>query len=300
MDGQTGGGLHRGLSGTEADRSRSARDVEGYLAELGKRTELKEWQFRQAVDAIQILFGLVGVDWLDQVDWNQWRASARPLERDHPTVARDYAPMADTQWGESNEGTSFAELRRTHAALLERVVTAIRVRGMAIRTEQTYVHWILRFIAFAGNRDPSALGNEAVTRFLEHLAVARSVAASTQNVALNALVFLYREVLKREDLNFGEFARAKRPRRLPTVLTHGEVTALLAQLDGVQRLMASLLYGTGMRLMECTRLRVQDVDFGYGQILVRNAKGRQGPRGAVAGALGGAAAGPSGAREKRA
>ena len=239
---------------------------------MGKRTDLKEWQFRQAVDAIRILLELAGVGWLNAVDWSRWRASARPLERDHPTVARDYVPTNHDALAELTEPASFAELRRTHAPLLERVVTAARVRGMAIRTEQTYVHWVLRFIAFAGNQDPIGLGSEAVARFLEHLAVARGVAASTQNVALNALVFLYREVLKRE-LSLGEFARAKRPRRLPTVLTHGEVTALLEQLDGVQRLMASLLYGTGMRLMECTRLRVQDVDFGYRQILVRNAKG---------------------------
>jgi len=170
---------------------------------------------------------------------------------------------------------SLAEIRKAHSALLDRVVKTIRVRGMAIRTEQTYVHWMLRYIAFSGNRDPSELAADQIARFLEHLAVDRHVAASTQNLALNALVFLYRNALGREDLALDEFVRAKRPRRLPTVLTHAEVTTLLSQLDGVHRLMGSLLYGTGMRLMECVRLRVQDIDFGYGQILVRNAKGNK-------------------------
>ncbi|EGV33849.1 integron integrase [Thiorhodococcus drewsii AZ1] len=251
-------------------------DVEQYLANLGKKTELKDWQFRQAVDAIRILFELAGVEWLGQVDWEQWRASARLLEQNHPTLARDYEVVSVTSNSDADDTTySLAEIRKAHSALLDRVVKAIRVRGMAIRTEQTYVHWMLRYIAFSGNRDPSELGANQIARFLEHLAVDRRVAASTQNLALNALVFLYRNVLGREDLALEEFVRAKRPRRLPTVLTHAEVTTLLSQLDGVHRLMGSLLYGTGMRLMECVRLRVQDIDFGYGQILVRNAKGNK-------------------------
>lgn len=249
-------------------------DVERYLTEVGQRTEMKDWQFRQIVDAIRILFELTGVEWLEQVDWEQWRASARRLEPSHPTVARDYeaGPASPDVDSSDDSNHSFAEIRKTHSALLDRVVKTIRVRGMAIRTEQTYVHWMMRYIAFSGNRDPTDLDASHIGRFLEYLAVDRRVAASTQNLALNALVFLYREVLGREDLDVGGFARAKRPRRLPTVLTHAEVTALLDQLDGVHQLMGSLLYGTGMRLMECVRLRVQDVDFGYGQILIRNAK----------------------------
>ena len=123
--------------------------------------------------------------------------------------------------------------------MLDRVAAAARVRGLAIRTEQTYLHWIMRFIGFLGNRDPTDRGAEDAAAFLEHLALERKVSASTQNLALNSLVFLYREVLKRADLDLGEFARAKRPRRLPTVLTHGEVTALLGQLEGTHRLMAA-------------------------------------------------------------
>jgi integrase len=233
---------------------------------------LKEWQFRQIVDAIQKLFELVSVDWVTQVDWDQWRDSARGLGNSHPTVARDYdwnvAPPA-----ENAPEVPFDTIRTVHALLLERVRAAIRRRGYAIKTEQTYLHWIMRFIGFLGNTDPTQRGSEDVARFLDDLALRRKVSASTQNLALNALVFLCRETLGRSELELGEFVRAKRPRRLPTVLTHGEVASLLQQLTGTQRLMASLMYGTGMRLMECSRLRVQDIDFGYSQITVRNAKG---------------------------
>ena len=248
-------------------------DVDAYLADLGRNAGLKDWQFRQAIDAIRMLFVLAGVDWLAQVDWEHWRASARGLGPDHPTVARDYQPLPGGARQPAGEPATFEAIRQTHGALLDQVAVAVRVRGLAIRTEQTYLHWIMRYIGFLGNADPTEKGAEEAAAFLEYLAVERKVSASTQNLALNGLVFLYREVLKRGDLDLGGFARAKRPRRLPTVLTHAEVAALLARLSGTHRLMASLMYGTGMRLMECVRLRVQDIDFGYAQIAVRNAKG---------------------------
>jgi integrase len=193
------------------------------------------------------------------------------LGSSHPSVARDYQQA--TVPVEDNSGTPFAEIRKAHAALLVQVRTAVRRRGYAIKTEQTYLHRIMRFIGFLGNADAAQQGSEHLARFLDDLAVGRKVSGSTQNLALNAQVFFYRETLGRSDLDIGSFVRAKRPRRLPTVLTHGEVTLLLQKLSGTQRLMAALMYGTGMRLMECSRLRVLDIDFGYGQITVRNAKG---------------------------
>jgi integron integrase len=262
-------------------------EVDAYLAELARNPALEDWQFRQAVDAIRMLFVLAGAPWLAQVDWEHWRDPARALGRDHPTVARDcgsvpaVGPRGDPltqsggagEEGPGGEGASFAVIRQTHGVLLDRVAAVIRARGLATRTEQTYVHWIMRFIGFLGNRDPTGMGAAEAAAFLEHLTLVRNVSASTRNLALNSLMFLYQEVLRRVDLDLGEFARARRPRRSPTVLTHAEVAALLAQLTGTERLMASLLYGTGMRLMECVRLRVQDVDFGCNQITVRNAKG---------------------------
>lgn len=247
-------------------------DVDAYLTEAGRRGGLKDWQFRQIVDAIQKLFELAGVSWLAQVDWDHWRASARALGSSHPTVARDYG--ADSAGPlEKVPGVAFKSVRQAHGALLERVRAAVRLRGYAIKTEQSYLHWIMRFIGYLGDADPSEKGAQEVAHFLEYLALERKVSASTQNLALNALVFLYRETLGRSELDMGAFVRARRPRRLPSVLTPGEVALLLGKLTGTQRLMAALMYGSGMRLMECSRLRVQDIDFGYRQITVRNAKG---------------------------
>ena len=157
--------------------------------------------------------------------------------------------------------------------LLDRVRDTIQRRHYSRRTEETYVHWIRRFIHYSGKRHPLLLGPEEVTAFLNHLARERNVAAATQNQALSALVFLYKEVLAQPLPWLDGLDRAKRPARLPTVLTVEEVTRLLACLDGMRWLMASLLYGAGLRLRECLTLRVKDVDFGYRQIVVRDAKG---------------------------
>src|SRR3989304_5164686 len=138
---------------------------------------------------------------------------------------------------------------------LEQVANACRVKRLAYRTEQSYVAWVRRFILFHNKRHPKDMGASEVRKFLTHLAVNRRVAASTQNQALNAIVFMYREVLRRDPGEFGEFPHAKRPKRLPTVLTKAEVQRVLAHFDGTHGLMARLLYGTGMRLMECVRLR---------------------------------------------
>jgi len=157
--------------------------------------------------------------------------------------------------------------------LLDQVRDAIRRRHYSRRTEQSYVHWIRRFILFSDKRHPRDLGAPEVTAFLSHLARDRDVAAATQNQALAALLFLYKEVLDQPLPWLDQIERAKRPARLPTVLSVAEVQRLLAQMDGTKWLMASLLYGAGLRLRECLKLRVKDLDFDYGQILVRDAKG---------------------------
>ena len=159
--------------------------------------------------------------------------------------------------------------------LLDQMRLVLRLKHLSIRTEHAYINWAKRFIVFHGKRHPKDMGAEEIRAFLTYLALHRHVAASTQNVALNALLFLYRDVLKQEFPNLGTFERAKRPHRLPTVFSRAEVAAILAQLAGVHYLMASLLYGAGLRLMECLRLRVKDVDFTYHQIVVRSGKGEQ-------------------------
>jgi integron integrase len=157
--------------------------------------------------------------------------------------------------------------------LLDRVREAIRRRHYSDRTEETYVHWIKRFIYFSGKRHPAELGEEEVTAFLNHLASELNVAAATQNQALSALLFLYKEVIGQPLPWLDGLERAKRPARMPTVLTRAEAQRLLGKLRGSKWLMASLLYGAGLRLRECLRLRVKDLDFGYRQIMIRDGKG---------------------------
>ena len=142
-----------------------------------------------------------------------------------------------------------------------------------MRTEDTYVQWIRRFIFFHGKKHPREMGGPQVEAFLSHLATDARVAASTQNQALSALLFLYREVLQVDLPWLDGVVRAKRPKHIPVVLTENEVRALLAQLEGTRWLVVSLLYSSGMRLLEGLRLRVKDVDFERHEITVRDGKG---------------------------
>jgi integron integrase len=166
-----------------------------------------------------------------------------------------------------------AGLPQLRPKLLDQMRDAVRRRHYSYRTEETYVHWIKRFIYFHGKRHPEGMGEAEVTAFLNHLARDRSVASATQNQALAAVLFLYREVLGRPLGWLEDVEWAKRPTRVPSVLTVSEVQRLLSRLDGTKWLMASLLYGGGLRLRECLKLRVKDVDFEYRQIVVRDGKG---------------------------
>jgi integron integrase len=159
--------------------------------------------------------------------------------------------------------------------LLDQVRDVMRLKHYSLRTERTYCDWIERFIRFHELRHPRQMGEAEVSAFLTHLARDGAVAASTQNQALSALLFLYKEVLKQGIGWLDNVERAKRPVRLPVVLTRDEVHKIFAHLHGTARLMAGLLYGSGLRLMECVRLRVKDVDFGYAHITVRDTKGNK-------------------------
>lgn len=171
--------------------------------------------------------------------------------------------------GGGAEGASGARSPR----LLDRMRSRMRRLGLSLRTEEVYVGWVRRFILANAKRHPRDMGSREVERFLTGLAVHGHVSASTQNQALSALLFLYREVLQQELPWMDGIHRAKRPKRLPVVLSREEVAALLGEMEGVTWLMASLLYGAGLRLMECVRLRVQDVDFVRREITVRQGKG---------------------------
>ena len=175
-------------------------------------------------------------------------------------------------------GSNFKAAVQTQPAiqkpkLLEQVRQAIRTRHYSYMTEKAYVHWIKRYIFFHNKHHPAEMGEREIGQFLSSLATASHVSASTQNQALNALLFLYREILKKDIGYVNGVVRAKRPHRLPVVLTRQEVRSIVGCLEGSDWIMAMLLYGAGLRLMECLRLRVKDIDLNDNQIVVRAGKG---------------------------
>ena len=248
-------------------------EVTAYFRNLGRKSRLKDWQFRQTVDAIWKLFSFIDAKMIHQVDWQYWLDSSYTLPADHRTIARSVPVPWKSGGKDKLEKGYMRDLRRRHIDIRRALISEIRRRAYAISTEQSYEYWLFDFIAFHKGADPRNLGGDEVARFLEYLAVDRNVSAATQNLALNALVFFYQHVIKRPIGELGEITRARRPRRLPVVLTRSEVASLLKVMKGTRRLMAALQYGTGMRLMECSRLRVQDIDFSYKQVFVRAGKG---------------------------
>ena len=175
----------------------------------------------------------------------------------------------------SKSDSAYQHTGKNQPRLLDQVRNIIRCKHYSIRTEQTYIDWIKRYILFHKKQHPVQLGENLISEFLTYLAVKRKVASSTQNQALCAIVFLYREVLKKDLGEFGNLIRAKKPQKLPVVFTRDEVKAVLLQLDGIRWLMGQMLYGSGLRLMECVRLRIKDVDFSYRQIVVRDGNGHK-------------------------
>ncbi len=164
-------------------------------------------------------------------------------------------------------------VQKTPKKLLDQVRDAIRVKHYALSTEKTYISWIRRYILFHGKRHPGEMGACEIEAFLTYLAVDQKVAASTQNQAFNALLFLYHKVLRKELDHSIEAVRAKRPKRIPTVLTREEARAIINTMSGTPKLIVQILYGGGWRLMECLRLRVKDIDFARRQLVIREAKG---------------------------
>ena len=247
----------------------TGEDVDTFFRETLEAGRLTEWQFRQLVEAVQLLVvDLAQVKAGNKVDWEVWKVASRTLGPDHPTLAKERSPEAGLQ---RRSAPTFKRAAERYEEL-KALARTLRARQYSIRTEQSYVDWCHRFLLFCEAESAEGLGGVDVQRFLTHLAADRNVSASTQNVAFNALTFLFEQVLERP-LEGLAFQRVRRPPRLPVVLTREEVKALLAELTPPYDLMAGLMYGTGLRLMECLRLRVGDLDFGNGVILVRNAKG---------------------------
>lgn len=255
-------------------RTHTHQQVEEYLNKASRETHLKPWQFRQIIDAIRILFSLaLKFTWASEFDWEYWIAAAKILEADHVTVARDYnESLAELDLLNEEERCS-RELYEKYQPILAEVVKVVRLKNYSMRTEKTYRAWIARFFYFHKPDEVLSLGSTEVKQYLEYLVLKRNVSVATQKQALNAIAFLFNQVWKKPMGNLGEFAESRRPRKLPVVLSRNEVRQVLQQLRGKHQLMAGLMYGGGLRLMECVTLRVLDVDFDYNQLIIRNAKG---------------------------
>ena len=255
-------------------KSHTSLYVEKYLQTKGRDPGLKDWQYRQIIDALRILFvDLVASPWATSYPWSDIKSQARSLPVSHPTIARQ--PLCDTSDSDQTD-TAVGSIREQFPEVFNAVTLEIRTRDYSIRTEQSYVAWLARFIRFNKLKHPEKLDANDIANYLTYLAVNRMVASSTQRQALNAIVFYYKNILNKSFEDIGEFTLSKKPARLPVVLSSKEVERLLNTIDNpVYCLMASLLYGCGMRLMECIRLRVFDIDFDYQQIIIRNAKGNK-------------------------
>ena len=258
-------------------RSHSPQHVVDFFTEMGREGKLSDWQFRQSVDAIRILFCcLLRSELGSSVDWEYWLKASKRLSPTHVTLAREAVSGKNSDGMDKNKGSaSKKDISILFPNVLPQLIAVIRQLGYSIRTERSYGQWVQRFLSYQKHESLDKLSSSDVKAFLDQLVVQRNVSASTQNQALNALLFFFKHVLGRDMGELGEFVRSKRAKRLPSVLSSHEVSALLGKLEGIHYLMAALLYGTGMRLMECIRLRVQDLDFDYQQIHVRNAKGKK-------------------------
>jgi integron integrase len=241
-------------------------DVEAFYVVLVQEARAP-WQVEQADAALMLVFQkLYPLEWASpwRPVWPEVVATERPLNR----LALN---LEDASWvGRSDEG----DLPERYSPFLEEIRRQIRSRQYSYRTEQTYVDWAKRFLIFAQPVNRASVGTDAARAYLSYLAVKRKVAAATQNQAFNALLFVFKEVLGKEFGRLEGVQRAQQRRKMPVVLTRAEVKGLLATLEeGAGKLMVELLYGAGLRLLECVRLRVQDMDLERGVVMVRQGKG---------------------------
>jgi integron integrase len=250
-------------------RGHSVAMMDEYLVRIGRNTAIKGWHLTQNVHALELLFTrIVKTPWAREFNWEYRKASGHELEPRHPTLARHNSPLSVS--APTPKALTGEETQDWRA----RLIAEIRRRNYSIRTEEAYVHWAQRFLRFNQDALPEQLEAAHVVAFLSHLALAVDVSPSTQNQALSALVFLYEQVLGKELGEMSDLIAARKPKRLPTVLTREEIKRLIDNVnDGTFAIMIGLMYGTGMRLMECVRLRVMEVDFAYAQITVRDGKG---------------------------
>jgi len=254
-------------------------DVRGFLRKLAGEGK-KEWQVRQAEEGVRVFFQDVepqrwAANWPDDllhaVEWDAGAGPASLTRMEAADVGRGPARGEATVDFAGREDTG--ELPARYAPFIEAATEALRVERYSYRTEQAYLEWMRRFLIFAQPKSRAGIRWWQAKEYLEYLTLKRRVASSTLNQALSALQFLFRGVLRREAGGTGDVKRPAQTQRVPTVLTREEVGQLLELMEGTGRLMAELMYGSGLRVLECVRLRVKDVDFGNGYIVVRSGKG---------------------------
>ena len=256
---------------TRADQLTAERVVI-YLLAVGNSKSLEDWQINQAIDAVHIFIrDVLKHEYITEIDWDSYKQDV------------SYTPQSNMLNIESlNIPELIAQtvmkfdqtLRDSYGDILTRMVKVLRVRNYSKRTEKTYLMWTGQFLRFLEGAIGADISSTQVRAYLEYLAIERRVSPNTQKQALNALVFLFKFGLERELGNIGDFIKAKSTKHLPVVLSKQEVKCVLSQITNPKHfLMAGLLYGSGLRVMECVRLRVQDIDFDYKQIMVRNGKG---------------------------
>jgi len=254
----------------------NVEDLVQYLNTVSQSGRVSDWQFQQVVQALRLLLrDTAKLPWAKEFPWGFWEELATSLPSSHATIARD-ADISTELLQQIPESSVkiVKKFRDGFPELYQKMVARMRINHFSIRTEHAYIPWVARYLLFHSMQNPADLDKHAVVSYLEYLVVKRNVAASTQGQALCAIVFFYKHVLGMDLGEFGDFSRSQKQKRLPVVLTKAEVRALLSQLeDDKISLMANLLYGCGIRLMECIRLRVFDLDFEYGQIIIRKGKG---------------------------
>ena len=241
-------------------------EIEAWARELGGKPTWSSFQVRQALQAVEWSHGeVLEEEWVQEVDWEGLRAAMQESEAGEVEMTKQAAEEMSAGWVESG----FCAER---VAMLVRLVGILRGRNYAYRTEETYLRWIVRFLSSEKERTTPPSQGEA-RDFLEDLAVRGGVVVATQKQALNALSFFFKEVLAVESPDFAGFTLARVSRKIPVVLSPKEAGEVLGRMTGTTGLMARLMYGSGLRLMECVRLRVKDLDFENGLLMVRDGKG---------------------------
>ena len=247
-------------------------EIEAFIKSLASQSGVADWQVIQARDALEIYYEQFRGIALEPARITGSRGERRS-HKPGPSGSSP-APRVLDQPSSVPRPQMRGSARKADLDKLEKATrVALRTAHYALKTEKAYLQWIRRFVSYHNGKRPSQMGGPEIHQFLSHLAIDGRVAASTQNQALNAIVFLYRNVVKKEVGDLSDFPRARRPKRLPTVLSRQEVKGLLSRMDGTESLIARLMYGTGMRVSEALRLRVKDLAFDRNEITIRAGKG---------------------------